>query len=323
MCNRVSKNARTYTLTFAVLAGFFTSSGANAQVSYDQSYGYAATATSGFAVTPATPPYTYVPTAINQTSTTTATNIFSPLVPDFASVQSYAGAAGNNHYGLTDVTNGWSATAGIVYKWVNYTAAQSGTLTVNSFVDAGSIGTSIGAGDYSNGISGTIFKWTASLGGAFTHSLDVTTGLQGYGGALSYAPIVTTAYGSTLAGLTSTRTASESSVSWQDTTFTDSISLVAGQTATMLYTINELSAGYYIDDALTAGTCGGDGACGKTWVNFGGIGALDNSISTFDYSFAVDNVTAVPEPSEWALMMVGLGMVGAIARRKNRKHNVI
>jgi hypothetical protein len=26
----------------------------------------------------------------------------------------------------------------------------------------------------------------------------------------------------------------------------------------------------------------------------------------------------VPEPSEWAMMMVGLGLVGAMARRKNR-----
>jgi hypothetical protein len=88
---------------------------------------------------------------------------------------------------------------------------------------------------------------------------------------------------------------------------------------TMLYTVNEISAGYYIDDLATTGTCGGDGACGKTWVNFGGGGALDNSISSFDYSFAVDNVAAVPEPSEWAMMMIGLGLVGEIARRRKRK----
>jgi hypothetical protein len=310
------KTTRSFGVAF--LVGLTTGGAAFAQVSYDQSYGYAATATSGYAVTPATPPFVYVPTAINKTSTTTAATILAPGVNDFASTQSYAGAAGNNHYGLTDVTNGWTATAGIVYKWVNYTAAAAGTLTVNSFIDAGSTGTSIGAGDYSNLVSSTVLKWTASLGGAFTHSLDVTTSLLGRGGAFSYDPIVTTLYGNPLNGLTSTRTASESSVSWQATTFTDALHLVAGQTVTMLYTINEFSNGYFVDDLAAAGVCGGDGACGKTWVNFGGVGSLDNSISTFDFSFAPDSVAAVPEPSEWAMMMVGLGLVGAMARRKNR-----
>lgn len=33
--------------------------------------------------------------------------------------------------------------------------------------------------------------------------------------------------------------------------------------------------------------------------------------------YSVDNVTAVPEPETWAMMLAGLSMLGFLARRKN------
>jgi hypothetical protein len=44
----------------------------------------------------------------------------------------------------------------------------------------------------------------------------------------------------------------------------------------------------------------------------GGLNAYGSVTGTFD------SVTAVPEPAEWAMMGVGLGLVGCVARRRRR-----
>lgn len=38
------------------------------------------------------------------------------------------------------------------------------------------------------------------------------------------------------------------------------------------------------------------------------------------FNGAIDSVTAVPEPSSYALLLAGLGVVGAVARRRSAKH---
>ena len=66
------------------------------------------------------------------------------------------------------------------------------------------------------------------------------------------------------------------------------------------------------------------------WSSFGGNLALSNnttvSIKLFDQvpngggnDFVVDNITLtspVPEPESWAMMLAGIGLLGALARRK-------
>jgi hypothetical protein len=40
-------------------------------------------------------------------------------------------------------------------------------------------------------------------------------------------------------------------------------------------------------------------------------------ITASDGVFTLDNVAAVPEPETYALMLAGIGLIGAIARRKS------
>jgi hypothetical protein len=335
MCKEMLRDAHRSALKLSIVVALTASSTTFAGVTFDQSYGYAGAGTSGTTVSSPLPPYTYVPTQINQTATSSSPSVSGYAVgtTDFSSVQSYAGAAGNNHYGITDVGYGYSSGAGIVYKSVNYTADTAGVLTVNTFLDAGSTGTSIGANS-SAFTSGTKLIWTASINGAYTHTLGVATYLTSLWGASSPSTLVapwggtgTLVTGGDLNGVSIVQSATEASYSWLDTSFTDRIQMAAGQTVNVLYTLNELSLGQYLDNLLTPPpyNCdGGNGAngyssCGKTWVNFGGVGALDDSISSFDLSFAPDSVTAVPEPSEWALMIAGLGLASVIGKRKATK----
>jgi len=51
-------------------------------------------------------------------------------------------------------------------------------------------------------------------------------------------------------------------------------------------------------------------------VTFSGIGGLTMSFTTGQVAFEVAQVSAVPEPETYALMLAGLGAVGWIARRR-------
>ena len=58
------------------------------------------------------------------------------------------------------------------------------------------------------------------------------------------------------------------------------------------------------------------GNYGYTFTNAQNVNAVD--FSSTQRAFEIDNVgvTAVPEPTTWALLIVGFGMVGAAARRR-------
>lgn len=54
-------------------------------------------------------------------------------------------------------------------------------------------------------------------------------------------------------------------------------------------------------------------------LSYGGISKVVLSASAGDW-IVVDNVTAaVPEPETYAMLLAGLGLLGAVARRRNRK----
>jgi hypothetical protein len=55
--------------------------------------------------------------------------------------------------------------------------------------------------------------------------------------------------------------------------------------------------------------------------NFNYVGAFTSGIQS-DITWAVWSVSAVPEPETYAMMLAGLGLVGAIARRRKAKQTV-
>jgi hypothetical protein len=70
------------------------------------------------------------------------------------------------------------------------------------------------------------------------------------------------------------------------------------------------------------------GASGNVWLIGAAIGANaldpDSRNDAFKLAgFAARTVTAVPEPSTWATMLVGFGMVGAAARYRRRRTSAV
>jgi hypothetical protein len=70
-----------------------------------------------------------------------------------------------------------------------------------------------------------------------------------------------------------------------------------------------------LDLSVYAGTLAGMGATSFTKV---GIGGLDENGASKGFDLDAVSITAVPEPSTYALMLAGLGVVGWLGRRQRR-----
>src|SRR5215831_16133670 len=102
------------------------------------------------------------------------------------------------------------------------------------------------------------------------------------------------------------------------------------------YTISTVSANPHLVDGLTwvstwGGACGGNFPCGtkvadNSVVNTGGLYASPGDQSSYVQDWAVGSqftnyafIAGVPEPATWAMMLIGVGALGATMRRRTAK----
>ena len=58
---------------------------------------------------------------------------------------------------------------------------------------------------------------------------------------------------------------------------------------------------------------------GKTFVSFGSFGTSDFTFTMQNVrQGSLQNLTAIPEPETYAMLLAGLGMIGAVARRREQ-----
>jgi hypothetical protein len=246
--------------------------------------------------------------AVNTSSTSTHASLLSVGTTDTATATGTTGGPGVNTTSVSNIGNGYAYSDSIVTKTVRFQADTAGLYTVNSFLDAGSTGTTAGPNGY--GLSSSFAYWTVHLGGVLLHGLNVTeTANQlafGLTGIASSANLNVDVVGTS--SLVQAAHGTSATYNWDAQSFSDSVRLAAGQSIDVLYYMASNVRSNYFDDLTTLATCGAN--CGTSWTNLSG---------NFTTEFLADSVTAVPEPGEWALMIAGLGSVGAMSKRKNRK----
>jgi hypothetical protein len=227
---------------------------------------------------------------------------------DQSTVSSFAGAAGDHRYTVGIEAYGHSFSIGQASKSLKYLATEAGTLSVNSFLDAGSLGANRpDAATSESVLSNYLFVgWVLSSSPNLVRGHDFSVYSQMLRNNVSetrvYSSDNTTLNGTTYGALNTV------SYNWAAMSFNDQIHLNAGESVNVIFDISSRAQNFVVNNAACVNDVLGHNSCASAWVN-NGDGA------SFDFTFTADSVTAVPEPAEWALMLAGMGLVARLRRK--------
>jgi hypothetical protein len=274
------------------------------------------------------------PSTTQVSSSTTGAISIQQSYSDFGS-DNYAhtaifGAVDSPAYGVSSYVAGVGSSYASFYKHLTYTAEASGTYSLSTFLEAGSVDVTLAGGAVGNGSAG--FDWNLLVNGESVAAVTVSaqfnpTGVSSFNSA---SPTTLTDYlehvGLAGEGLLATWGATTLSNVWQGFLNTgESVELDFYATSVAYGNFTDVNSAFGFGCYGNILTVSGETACGSATVSFGDPaifsspqGGIRNLAYLSDTVFDFTPTTAVPEPGEWAMMLAGLGTIGLMARRRRK-----
>jgi hypothetical protein len=257
--------------------------------------------------------------------------VSTPLAPNAAYARNDALAGGANFGSISSsVGNGSASTT--LHKEISFTADQTAVYSLSSLLNAGRIYTIPSTGITGSGSAS--LDWSISLDGVVLNDIHMrvfsdtnVTGLN------PNAALLTGSAAGSLAGLYYYTVSPN--LAWTNSTISTSLGLLTAGSSHILSmdlntsAVSSYSAGgsalspyssyNYAYGFLCANNCGASHARMNSNSSQTSLGSAADLLYTSPNVFDTPVISAIPEPSEWALLLAGIGAVGAISKRQRAK----
>jgi hypothetical protein len=265
--------------------------------------------------------------ADSATSQTTASGSY-----NYATSRIFANSPGPE-YGGSSFAAGAANTFGNIRKDITFQATQTGNYSLTTYLYGGYLESSIAG--VATGFGKATYNWGVSVGGIEVLASGVSAKFDSSG-----ISQVTTS-GTALAGFSESMTASGAYASWSGTSLTTQLGLLqANDSVNISFYMATFAASTYQFNSSSNpsgyGSCGSTffpavelnvSGCGSSRVSFGDPLSINGGVNEGQTNLAFGNavlnfepvVSAVPEPGEWAMMLSGLIVVSAIAKKKRKQ----